>query len=56
MTRKKDKLVFGWGINDVDYAVHRTEVVNGKHKIVWTCPYYRKWVSIIARCFDIKLH
>ena len=50
----KEKLVFGWGINDVDYNVYITEVVNGKRKNVWVCPYYRKWVKILERCFCPK--
>lgn len=54
LARNKNKLVCGWGINDVDYNVHRTEVINGKPKIVWTCPYYRKWKGIITRCFCPK--
>lgn len=52
--RKKSSLVCGWGINDADYPVHKTEVVNGKRKITWVCPYYVKWHSIIVRCFDPK--
>lgn len=55
MGRKKNKLVFGWGINDVDYNVTKTETVNGKRKIVWTCPYYNKWKCIIQRCLYPKL-
>lgn len=54
MSRKKNKLLFGWGVNDVDYSVYRTEKVNGKMKVVWRCPYYIKWVSILQRCFYPK--
>lgn len=49
-----NKLVYGWGINDVSYNVHRYEMVNGKKKCVWACPYYKKWKSILGRCFDLK--
>jgi len=49
MSVKKNKLVYGWGINDVDYNVCRTQAVNGKRKNVWVCPYYAKWVKIIQR-------
>lgn len=52
--RKKVKLVCGWGINDVDYKVTRTTIIDGKQKIVWCCPYYQDWLSMIARCFDSK--
>ena len=48
---KKTKLVQGVGVNDVNYHVHRRE--NGK--IVWTCPYYRTWVSMLTRAYSDKL-
>ena len=56
MSRKytKNKLVYGWGVNDVDYEVTKHEVVNGKKKCVWMCPYYNKWIHILARCFCTK--
>jgi hypothetical protein len=50
----EENLVFGWGVNDVDYNVVKHEVVNGKRKQVWICPYYRKWKEILRRCFDLK--
>lgn len=28
--------------------------MNGKQKKVWVCPYYNKWKSILARCFNSK--
>lgn len=54
MGRKKNKLIHGWAVNDVDYEVTRTEVVNGKKKIVWVCPYYKKWKDILKRCLCPK--
>ena len=60
-TRKLDKpkLVFGVGINDADYVVHKYESteVNGKRKmkLVWTCPYYRVWRNMLQRCYSSKL-
>lgn len=50
--RKKVKLVCGWGINDVDYKVTRTTIVDGKRKTLWTCPYYQDWRNMISRCFN----
>lgn len=50
----KIKLVYGWGINDIDYPVTRYGVVNNKQKIIWTCPYYEDWAKMIQRCFDQK--
>lgn len=52
----KNKLLFGWGVNDVDYNVTKTAFINGKWKIVWICPYYKKWVKILERCFCHKYH
>ena len=53
------RLVFGVGINDADYVVQRNEVieVNGrrKKKMVWICPYYRAWKSMLERCYSAKL-
>lgn len=54
MSKKKNKLVYGWGTNDVDYNVYKTEVADGKKKTVWTCPYYKKWCHMLERCFSAK--
>lgn len=53
------KLVYGVGRNDADYAVRKFETigcVNGKQKqkLVWVCPYYRTWYSMLSRCYSIK--
>lgn len=50
----RKKLVYGWGVNDVDYPVTRYEEVNGKLKQVWTCPYYKKWIKMLERCLGAK--
>ena len=47
---KKTKLVFGVGANDADYFVTKKE--NGK--IVWMCPYYRTWTSMLRRAYSDK--
>ncbi len=44
--------VYGVGINDADYAVYRTEKENGKSKIIWQCPYYRDWCSMLSRAYS----
>lgn len=56
---KLRKLVCGVGINDADYVVQRKETVGymdgkRKRKIVWICPYYRTWASMIVRCYSDK--
>ena len=43
------KLIYGIGYNDADYNV--TQRVNGK---TITCPFYRKWCSMLRRCYDEK--
>lgn len=53
---RKTKLVQGWGINDVTYKVYKYVKANGKKKRVWTCPYYKDWVSILQRCISKKVH
>jgi hypothetical protein len=56
--REKPKLVFGAGINDVDYIVQKWSIapkgMNNKRKLLWVCPYYRKWRSILERCYSDK--
>lgn len=53
------KLVHGVGINDADYPVTKYADVkneNGKKlkKIVWVCPFYDKWQSMLGRCYSSK--
>tara|TARA_R110000851_G_scaffold324483_1_gene491805 strand:- start:87 stop:656 length:570 start_codon:yes stop_codon:yes gene_type:complete len=50
------KLVAGWGINDADYPVVKFETLlearNSGRKsrlVLWKCPYYRMWASILNR-------
>lgn len=56
---KPRKLVRGVGINDSDYATLKWETigyVNGrqKRKLIWMCPFYRTWKSMIDRCYSAK--
>lgn len=58
---KVKKLVCGVGLNNADYAVQKFEqlgYVDGKQKwkLVWTCPYYQVWVSMLKRCYSTRLH
>lgn len=50
---KKNTLVYGVGVNDADYAVTRSEVVDGKRKTIW-CPFYKVWVNMMKRCYNEK--
>ena len=52
-------LVCGVGINDADYVVTKLETVGyvdgkQKQKVVWRCPIYRVWSSMIERCYSAK--
>ena len=58
---KPKKLVYGAGINDADYVVHKFETIGyvdgkQKQKQVWACPYYIAWKHILERCYSVKLH
>lgn len=50
------RLVCGVGINDADYAIAKSEMINGKRKEVWRCPFYTKWKNMITRCYSAKEH
>lgn len=45
------KLMCGVGINDAWYMVRRE--VNGKPQM---CPFYKKWVGMLRRCYSKKWH
>ena len=54
------KLVFGIGVNNADYVVQKWETIGyvdgkRKRKLVWECPFYRTWKSMLERCYSIKL-
>ncbi|HUH57694.1 MAG TPA: hypothetical protein VL020_04170 [Pseudomonadales bacterium] len=56
---KPRKTVFGVGVNDADYVVVKFEQlghVDGKRKqkLVWKCPYYIAWASMLERCYSDK--
>lgn len=58
MKPKNRKPVLGVGINDADYVTRKYETteVDGvrKRKLVWFCPYYRAWASMLDRCYSTK--
>ena len=53
------KLVYGVGINDLDYVSQRYSVVNVdgtfKRKREWACQFYLMWKRMLERCFCEKL-
>jgi hypothetical protein len=53
------QLVYGVGVKDVDYIIHRRKTVQSsglkkKLELVWSCPYYEKWLGMISRCYCSK--
>lgn len=53
------RLLYDVGVNDADYAVKKWETtgyVDGKQKqkLVWICPFYETWKSMLTRCFCEK--
>lgn len=53
------KLVYGVGINDADYQTREYITVEGgdgkkKQKVVWRCPFYSRWQSMLTRCYSHK--
>lgn len=49
MARNNKGLVCGVGINDAKYTVKKT--IN---HVMTICPYYRRWDSMINRCYSIS--
>ena len=54
--RKRNRLVYGVGINDADYNVVESATVDGKCKTIWKCPFYQTWVHMLERCYSEKFH
>lgn len=52
--QKRNKLVYGVGINDADYNVYVYDGPINDKKIIWTCPFYVKWKDVLARCYSEK--
>ena len=56
---KTKRLVCGVGINDANHKVNESitiSYINGKQKQkkLRGCPYYRKWVDLLKRCYSDK--
>lgn len=48
------RLLYNKAKNDADYKVTTSKKVNGKTVRDWTCPYYRRWTNMLARCYCEK--
>lgn len=47
--RKKNRLVYGVGVNDANY-----QVVNNHNGRSVACKFYRTWCDMLKRCYSIK--
>jgi len=45
-------LVHGVGVNDSDYTTH----IRKNNKLIWRCPFYDKWTTMLKRCYSPKWH
>jgi hypothetical protein len=45
------KSIYGVGVNDSPYSIARNELVGGKRKQVWVCPFYRTWRNMLKRSY-----
>ena len=58
----KPRLIQGVGTNDANYTVKISEdlprLPNGKRrrKVVWRCPYYSRWESMLSRVYSKNYH
>ena len=41
--KRRERLVYGVGINDADYQVSKGN---------WRCPFYKTWKNMLARCYS----
>lgn len=48
-------MVYGVGINDIR-SIKSTELVEGVRQILWRCPYYEVWLSVLQRCYSDNFH
>ena len=55
-SKKRNKLVYGVGVNDADYVVQVKRWIDGKHTLIWVCPFYQTWMSMLRRCYSEKFH
>ena len=53
MKRQKG-VIYGVGLVDVDYKTQIFDVIDGKRKLIWICPFYEKWKQMIRRCYSDK--
>lgn len=45
-------LIFGIGFNDSNYPVQKYLCSGNDRKLVWICPFFRKWRNMLERCYS----
>lgn len=45
-------LVNGVGVNDADYDTQKEK----NRKVIWRCPFYDKWITMLRRCYASEWH
>lgn len=50
--RKRNKLVFGVGLNDADYNVYQYSNVGGCQSLIASCVFYVRWQKMLQRCYS----
>jgi len=53
---RKTSIIFGVGFNDADYTTQVFSYEQGKKKLEWVCPYYRRWHDMLKRCYSPNCH
>lgn len=48
------RLIYGVGVNDIDYVAQKFTTIDKKDVLVWVCPFYSRWKSMLARCYSKK--
>ena len=51
---KNKNLVYGWGVNDVEYATNPRIKVGGRWIHLSKCPYYSDWTRLLERAISRK--
>lgn len=49
-------MIFGKGINDSPTPCQKFQIVDGKNKLAWKCPYYAIWSGMLYRCYSEDFH
>lgn len=43
-------------MNDAEYPVHLYQCSGVNKKLIWVCPYYQTWASMLVRCYSANTH